>query len=169
MACVEGEEVARRQTAHSRRGQPCHQHRRASTGRSRSNRALREGRRPGKCHRWHGLRPGRSRPFTDRLGKTCRSGKRRRTRKQRALGISARTKKTLNVRFWHKADTSTRSRNVRFRENSGHHKVRTNGYKVTRLEALAVIDRHLVITIIEWVYLVLRPAPSAMLASDTGF
>src|SRR6516225_4374014 len=85
-----------------------------------------------------------------------------------------------NLTLWQKAQNSQaksfgdkrpneKTLNVRFRENSGHHKVRTNGYKVTRLEALAVIDRHLVITIIEWVYLVLRPAPSAMLASDTGF
>jgi hypothetical protein len=66
------------------------------------------------------------------------------------------------------ADIREHSPDVCFWGESGHHKMRTNGYKVTRLEALAVIDRHLVITIIEWGYLVLRPAPSAMLASDTG-
>ena len=61
-------EAAGRQGAHSRRRQPRDQHRRASAGRRRPDRALRQHGRARERDRRHRLRPRRPHPSADRLG-----------------------------------------------------------------------------------------------------
>src|SRR5215831_920173 len=72
----------------SGRGQPCHQHRRASAGRRRPHRALRQGRRPRKRHRRHGLRPWRPYSSANRLGEASGAVRRRRTRQQGTVELA---------------------------------------------------------------------------------
>src|SRR5438874_640684 len=87
MARLASDEAAGRQAAHSRRGQPCHKHRRASAGGGGSDPTLRARGRPRERHRRDRLRVGRPHPSTDRVGEARRLGGRRQARERRALGI----------------------------------------------------------------------------------